>query len=484
MNFDYDTVDRLLRNHPAWRLLRSDHAALVTSFLDRVFIAPNQRVLAQSDLAEALEDELYALRERLGADAFPRAALDYLNDWASPEKGWLRKFYRQDSDEPQFDLTPATEKAVAWLASLTERSFVGTESRLLTLFELLRQMNEGTETDPQVRIAELRKRRAALDAEIERAQTGDIPLLDDTGLKDRFQQFMQLARDLLTDFREVEQNFRVLDRRMRERIALWEGSKGELLEDIMSDRDAISDSDQGRSFRAFWEFLMSRDRQEELTRLLERVLALPPIADLSPDVRTRRIHYDWLEAGEHTQRTVARLSQQLRRFLDDQAWIENRRIMVILHDIESKALALRDSPPASDVMHVADTAASVTLPMERPLHRPPVLPVIADVELEAGDGDVDASVLFSSTEVDKSRLVRHIRRTLQDRSQVTLHELCTSEPLQQGLAELVAYLELAGETFETHVDEQSTDTVSWQGATADGAPILRQARMPRVIFVR
>ena len=59
-----------------------------------MFITPNQRVLAQSDLAEALEDELYALRERLGADVFPRSALDYLNDWASPEKGWLRKFYR------------------------------------------------------------------------------------------------------------------------------------------------------------------------------------------------------------------------------------------------------------------------------------------------------------------------------------------------------------------------------------------------------
>lgn len=267
VNLDYDTLDRLRQGHPAWRLLRSDHAALVASFLNRVFITPNQRVLAQSDLAEALEDDLYALRERLGADVFPRSALDYLNDWASPEKGWLRKFYRQDSDEPQFDLTPATEKAIAWLASLTERSFVGTESRLRTLFELLRQMNEGTETDPQVRIAELRKRRAALDTEIERAQTGDIALLDDTALKDRFQQFMQIARELLGDFREVEHNFRVLDRRVRERIALWEGSKGALLEDIMSDRDAISDSDQGRSFHAFWEFLMSRDRQEELTRL-------------------------------------------------------------------------------------------------------------------------------------------------------------------------------------------------------------------------
>ncbi len=484
MNLDYDTLDQLRRNHPAWRLLRSDHAALAASFLNRVFITPNERVLAQSDLAEALEDELYALREHSEAGAFPRDALAYLNDWASPEKGWLRKFYRQDSDEPQFDLTPATEKAIAWLSSLMERSFVGTESRLLTLFELLRQMSEGTETDPQVRIEELRKRRDALDAEIERAHSGDIPLLDNTALKDRFQQFMQLARDLLTDFREVEQNFRILDRRVRERIALWEGSKGELLEDIMGERDTISDSDQGRSFRAFWDFLMSRDRQEELTRLLERVLALPAVTELNPDTRTRRIHYDWLEAGEHTQRTVAQLSQQLRRFLDDKAWLENRRIMDILHGIESKALALRESPPAGDVMHLADTGADITLPMERPLHKPPVRPVIADVELEAGDGDVDASALFSAVVVDKSRLARHIRRTLRDRSQVTLHELCESEPLQQGLAELVAYLELDDDAFKTHVDEQSTDTVSWRGTTADGAPTVRRARMPRVIFVR
>ena len=484
MNFDYDALDHLRRSHPAWRLLRSDHAALVASFLNRVFIAPNERVLAQSDLAEALEDELYAIRERSGADAFPKAALDYLNDWASPEKGWLRKFYRQDSDEPQFDLTPATEKAIAWLASLTERSFVGTESRLLTLFELLRQMNEGTETDPGARIEELQKRRAALDVEIERAQDGDITLLDDTALKDRFQQFMQLARDLLTDFREVEQNFRVLDRRVREHIALWEGSKGELLEDIMSERDAISDSDQGRSFRAFWDFLMSSARQEELTLLLERVLALPVVAALNPDTRTRRVHYDWLEAGEHTQRTVAQLSQQLRHFLDDQAWIENRRIMDILHGIESKALALRDSAPAGNVMHIADTAAGVTLPMERRLYTPPVRPVIEDVDLESGDGDVDASVLFSPVVVDKSRLVRHIQRTLQDRSQVTLHELCELEPLQQGLAELVAYLELSCDAFETVVDEHSVETVSWQGTTAGGVPVLRRARVPRVIFAR
>ncbi len=484
MSLDYATLEILRQGHPAWRLLRSDHAPLLASFLHRVFVAPNIRVIAQSDLAEALEDELYALRERLGAEAFPRAALEYLNDWAAPERGWLRKFYRQGSDEPHFDLTPATEKAIAWLGTLTERSFVGTESRLLTLFELLQQMSEGTETNPQARLAELRARREAVDAEIERVESGDIPLLDDTALRDRFQQFVQLARELLSDFREVEHNFRGLDRRVRERIALWEGGKGTLLEEIMGERDAIADSDQGRSFRAFWDFLMSSRRQEQFSERIDRVLALPAVSALQPDARTRRIHYDWLEAGEHTQRTVAELSRQLRRFLDDRAWLENRRIMDILHGIESKALALRDSPPPGEVTGIADTAAEIELPMERPLHTPAVKPRIADIAWAADEAEVDAGALFSQVVVDRSRLARHVRQALQGRGQVTLRELCEAQPLQQGLAELVAYLQLTGDGFRSAVDESNMDVIAWTGAGPDGRERARRARLPRVIFVR
>jgi flagellar motility protein MotE (MotC chaperone) len=265
MKMDHETLDALRRNNPAWRLLRSDRAPLVASFLYRVFVAPNRRTLPQGDLVELLNDQLFDLRERSEKDAYPKSALEYLNDWAAIDKGWLRKFYPPHSDEPHFDLTPATEKALQWLTTLGESSFIGTESRVLTLFEILRQIAEGTESDPTVRIAELQKRRDALDAEIERILGGDIPLLDNTAIKDRFQQFIQLARDLLADFRQVEQNFRLLDRHVREKIALWEGGKGELLEEIMGERDAIEDSDQGKSFRSFWSFLMSQQRQEELT---------------------------------------------------------------------------------------------------------------------------------------------------------------------------------------------------------------------------
>ena len=484
MSLDFTTLGLLRQNHPAWRLLNSPHAPLVASFLQRAFITPNERLLAQADLVEALEDTLFVLREQQGEDTFPKAALEYLNDWAGNDKGWLRKFYQQGTDEPYFDLTPATEKALGWLDALSARSFVGTESRLLTLFDLLRQISSGSETDPEVRIAELEQRRDGIDAEIARIRDGDIPLLDDTALRDRFQQFMALARELLSDFREVENNFRVLDRRVRERIALWEGGKGALLEEIMGERDAIADSDQGRSFRAFWDFLMSGARQQEFTDLLERILDLPAVAELHPDRRTRRIHYDWLEAGEHTQRTVALLSQQLRRFLDDQAWLENRRIMDILHAIESRALALREAPPSGDFTSIDEIGADIVLPVERPLFSPATRPRIADLLVIEGTDDRAAEALFSQVVVDKAALARHIRRSLQDKAQISLSDLCARRPPEQGLAELVAYLELASSGFKSLVDEDVEDIIIWRGEDRNGQEQVRQARLPRVIFVR
>ncbi len=489
---DHATLSTLRDRHPAWRLLASPHAPLVASFLHRVFVAPNVRVMSEADLVETLEDELFALREQSVPDAYPKGAQEYLNDWAAPDKGWLRKFYKPGTDEAQFDLTPATEKAIAWLLSLTERPFVGTESRLLTLFALLDQISAGTEADPIKRVADLRRKRDELDAEISRVQAGDLPLLDDTAVKDRFQQFQQLARELLADFREVEHNFRLLDRKVREKIALWEGSKGALLDEIMGERDAIGDSDQGRSFRAFWDFLMSSRRQDELSARLDQVLALPAVAELAPDPRTRRVHHDWLEAGEHTQRTVAQLSQQLRRFLDDRAFLENRRILDLLHGIESKALGARDATPTGTVMHIDAMGADVELPLERPLFAPSVKPRLADLALMAFDADIDTARLFAQIVVDKARLRSVVERALRREPQITLRELLAAEPLQQGLAELVAYLELAhaGDGNDAPdgpralVDEAVEERIRWQARNAAGETVTREARLPRVIFTR
>jgi hypothetical protein len=476
---DYDQLTRLRRHHPAWRLLLADHAPFVVGFLHYAFIRPNQRVIAEPQLASQLDDYLHHLRERGAGDAYPRPALEYLGTWSDDDHGWLRRFYPPSSDEPHFDLTPASERAIQWLAGLEQRQgFVGAESRLKVVFELLKQIVEGSETDPAARLAELERRRALLEAEIDRVRAGTFSIMDDTQLRERFWQAVETARALLADFRQVEQNFRELDRQVRERIATWEGGKGALLEAFFGERDAIADSDQGRSFRAFWDFLMSPARQEELSTMLERVLALAPVAALNPDPRLKRVHYDWLTAGDETQRTVARLSEQLRRYLDDQAWYEDRRIMTVIRELEQAALAVRNEPPRGELTGLDEAAPRIELPMSRPLFSPPVKPVITARALDQGDADIDAGALFEQFHVDKDRLRARLRQALQTRSQVSLEELLEAHPLEQGLAELVAWLSLATGEGQGVIDEGRAQQVAWTDSTGRE----RRATLPTVIF--
>src|SRR5581483_3719989 len=447
------------------------------SFLYKAFTKPNRRTLAHSEMIALLDDYLYSVRSEVGEAAFARSASDYVNHWADDKQGWLRKFYPPASEEPHFDITPAVERGIEWLLGLEQKQFVGTESRLRTIFELLSEVARGTETDPEVRIAALERRRAAIDVEIARLRRGELEFMDATQLKERFQQVEQTARELLSDFRQVEQNFRDLDRAVRERIALWEGRKGELLERIFGERDAIVDSDQGKSFRAFWDFLMSPARQEELSALLERVMSLDAISDMQPDPRLKRVHYDWLIAGEATQRTVARLSEQLRKYLDDQVWLEDRRIMTIIREIEQHAVAVREAAPEGDFMVVDDTAPTVVLALDRPLYTPAVKPVVDSRSIEEGSGDIDAEALFEQVYVDKAVLSDRIRRALQMRDQIALTTLLAEHPLERGLAELVAYLSLAAEDSNAVIDETRTENIVW----TDALGRTREASMPSVI---
>jgi hypothetical protein len=472
----HDDVASLRRHHPAWILLRADSAPLIASTLHRVFVAQNCRTIAQQALVEALEDDLYRLRQ-IDPSAYPRSAKDYLADWSAPERGWLRRFYPQGSDEPHYDLTTGAEKALIWLASLSQRSFVGTESRLLTMFDLLRQMVEGTQTDPEVRIKALEQRRAAIDAEIARVRAGEVPLLDDTALRDRFQQFTATARDLLGDFREVEDNFRTLDRGVRERIAGWEGSRGSLLDDVFGQRDAITESDQGLSFAAFWDFLMSSARQDEFDDLLEHILKLPAID--AGDGQIRYVLHDWLKAGDAVQRTVAHLSQQLRRFLDDKAYAQNRRVAQLIRGIEAMALRARDDQPAGTFTDLPGTRADLAMPMSRRLHDPRVRVAIEEVTLDAGEEGFDADALYSAFTVDERRLRSAIDAAFADAKQVSLAAVVEGNALTQGLAELMTYLSIADSDPDAVFVDGQTQPIAWE---SEGGHV--HAETPTVLFTR
>jgi hypothetical protein len=335
----------------------------------------------------------------------------------------------------------------------------------------------GADDDPERRLVELRRRRAEIDEEIARADRGEVTLLDAVSQRDRYQQFARTARELLADFREVEENFRRLDRNLREQIAGWSGSKGALLDEALGSRNGIAESDQGRSFQAFYDFLLSYHKQAELTELLER---LQQIEDLEhQDGRLSRIHFDWIDASERTQATVRLLSDQLRRFLDDQVWMENRRVFDLLRAIEVKALRVRDQANSAVIMELDDTGLAVNLPTERPLYRRTLRAPLESESMEQGSNDFDSSAMLNQLYVDRDVLAQRVLSSLGRHDQVSLSEVIHGDPLEQGLAELVGYLSLNEPGLSVIFDEERRERIEWSAADVE-----RVADLPRVNFSR
>ena len=477
---DFYAINSLRENHAGWSLLRAQNAPLALAFFVAAFTAPNQRNLGRQQLIDVLDDVLFGLRDGEGEDRFPRAAGEYLDDWAAPERAWLRKYYVPGEDEPHYDLTAAAEDVVRWVENLRGRDFVATQSRLTSIFAVLKELVPQSETDPEVRLAELQRQRDGIDAEMQRIRDGNIRVMTGPEALDHLQQLTALAKDLLSDFREVEQNFRKLDRQVREQIATWNGTQGELLESIFSNQQDISSSLQGRTFQGFWDYLMSPQLRTELQDLLHRATQIEALAQTDSLHAVANLHQDWLPAVEQTQATVRQLSQQMRRLLDDKVFLENKRIMQLIRSVESAALGTREAPPSGVFMEIDAPSVDVVLPFERPLYEPSRKVTVDDAVLTADDADLDAGALFSQFFVDKERLRRNIDAVLADAHQATLTEVTAAYPLTHGLAEVVAYYQLATESDWATINPEQSQHLSWQ--LPDGT--IREATIEQIIFGR
>ncbi|MGA8787748.1 MAG: DUF3375 domain-containing protein [Paenarthrobacter sp.] len=477
---DFYAINALRENHAGWALLRAQNAPLALHFFMAAFTGPNQRNIGRQQLVDTLDDVLFGVRETFGDDRFPRSASEYLDDWADPERAWLRKYYVPGEDEPHFDLTAAAEDVVRWVESLKGRDFVATQSRLTSIFAVLKTLVQQSETDPEVRLAELQRQRDQIDQEMDRIRGGDVKVMTGPEALDHFQQLTVLAKDLLSDFREVEQNFRKLDRQVREQIATWDGSQGELLDTIFANQQDIGSSLQGRTFQGFWDYLMSPQLRNELNDLLRRATHIEALAGTENLHAITNLHQDWLPAVEQTQGTVRQLSQQMRRLLDDKVFLENKRIMQLIRSIETSALDARERPPSSVLMDLEASSVDVALPFERPLYEPGSRVMVVDEVVAADDQDLDASALFNQFHVDRERLKWNIDDVLERKDQATLEEVTDAHPLTQGLAELVQYYQLAVESDWAIIDPETTQNLQWQ--LPDGT--LKEATMDQIIFVR
>ncbi|EFV90072.1 hypothetical protein ES5_17975, partial [Dietzia cinnamea P4] len=233
---------------------------------------------------------------------------------------------------------------------------------------------------------------------------------------------------------------------------------------------------QGRSFQAFYDLLLSTSGQEELSMLLDRMTG---IEEVGADRRLRTVHHSWAEAAERTQHTVRSISEQLRRFTDDQVWLENRRVLDLVREVETTALHLRDGELPGFGLELEETSIDVALPTDRPLFTVrPASEVNSDLEPVEAE-EVDTSVLANQVVVDPARLATRIRALIPVHGTARLEDIISLYPLQHGAAEIVGYLALDEDDLEVTTHEHEETVIEYHEAGRH-----MRATMPRVEVTR
>lgn len=474
----FEETYRLLKSNTTIKLLTADNAPLVISFLDAAFKQRSRTAIGEKELVPLLEDHLYQINQ--GEVLYPKTAKAYLTTWTQDGSGFLRKYYNSD-DEALFELSPSTETGLKWIGELNTTEFVGTESRLKLLVDILKELSVKSKEDASVRILELEAKKEQLELEIQRAKAGEFDVFDETQIKERFFNATETARRLLSDFRQVEQNFREIDTDFRRKIITTTKVKGKVLDELFDQQDFLWETDQGKSFRAFWEFLMSQSKQQELDALIDDVLALPAVSDLNDETTgIARIKNNLIEAGDKVNRSTGSLIEQLRKFVEHKVFFENKRILGSINDL-LKLVSSESFTPKKEAFMEIEGEIKFSFIMDRPLYSPPQKLRFARSELEDGVSANGAVPLFDQFFVDIDELKGRVKTMLRTRSQVSLKEVAAEYGINKGVAELIGYVEIAAKNSR-HLHNDSIDEEIIVTNSRTGKDF--KVKIPQIIYNR
>ena len=481
---DFQEFSQQFDRSPSLKLLRSDNAALAL-FL---FYSQFKKTGKVSQSAAALTLSLGGLLEDLAREEptrYPRQASQYLDYWT--DQGFLRQTFADGSDERIFQLMPGTEKALGWLEDLKAGEFVGTESRLKRILASLRELVENTTRDPKVRLKSLELQKAEVETEMERIKaSGRVETFSETQAKERFQELLTESRRLLSDFKQVEDNFRDICRQLQA-TRLKEGfNKGKAVQKVLDADEELKRSDQGKSFDAFWKFLRSPSMQKEFKDLVDAIYGLPELQSLpQKDPFLKRIKGYLMDAADEVLKTNHRLAEQLKRMLVEKEIQETQRVSELIGEIRSLALGFEGGQAPSEFFMLEENA-EMDWAMARPIWRPPQALDFSESRPLSGlqPNQADLQALFNLFHIDFRLLRERIDLCLETRNRVTLEEIISLHPLEKGLAELVAYVHLAAQYPGAIFDPGEAWTVALSSVRKSESGPHPRWQVPGITFLR
>lgn len=501
-------IKSLIKNDAGFILLRSTSAHLIISFLYEIFRVSHKTVVSSDEieskfaafLSEHLDeenefakdsetefenDDILSLQKEFDLQTRARK---YINSWCSEEKQYLKRYYNQNRISV-VELSPSIERLFNYIENSVPKSFVGTDSRFQTILFQLRDLDQHVNANPETRIKELKNQKKKIEDEIQNIQkTGEVHTYSKVEIEERLAEISRSSRDLLSEFRQVEENFSVILKEIYKKQSEDSSSRGTILGYTLDTDKKMWASPQGQSFSSFWNFI-SQDRDNEITNLTHDIAKNASETSATNDeflLYLKRYLYD---AGHKIIEQNRTLTDRLNRVLQQQISGEKQQITrltseikKLMHDYTKKVSEEKINLSQEEMLAFMKIGGKPNVYF--PQSRKPVLwekeTVFSKIEIKEQTFDPrNFSELFNQFYIDEKVLLAHIAdfKKATGENQFTLCELVKKFPIQKGLSELVAYFALAGKQSGITIQEEKQDEVVFEKSDS-----LVKVKVPRLIF--
>lgn len=470
---DATTLADILNHTPSVELLRLRNREVIIVFLADTFGGQPGAVASDAihaRLADLLEYRQLASDEDSDIqtnDTYELKAKKYIQHWTN--SGFLTN-YQDERGEVFYELSSHASKTLDWLSSLKKEEYVGTESKFKNIFSQLQELVEFTNDDAQKRLQLLEDKKREIEQQIKRIKKGeDVRVFEEFEIVPRFSQLNQSAKELLSDFKEVEDNFKEITKTIYQKHADGGLTKSDILAFTFEALDELKESQRGKSFYAFWSFLLNPTLQaewEKLVRELYNTLENKGISVQDKFLKGMKKHLH--TSGQKVYKANDKMAEKLSRIIRENEASKSVATKLIIQDIKKLLLEISKAKQRPSTLSLElETDINIHLPFERKLTYEPTEEVVYDARPRLADADLtqaqDLGKLFAQSNIDKDVLRKRIRAVLKQKSQATLEDIIAHHGgLAQGLPELFGYIGVAKE-FKHTISPDKTQRILFDG---------------------
>lgn len=480
----------LIESSVSMKLLRARNLSLIISFLHREFKSSDQITIPYQQIIQKLGDFLEEMEyndedeeiktDRLILDYDEKAKL-YIDRWIDAH--YLRNVIDDTTKEPLVLLSKHTEKVFQVFEVFKEKEFVSAESKFKDIFSKLKDIIGNANPDKDKKLAELEKQKQQIEDEIRKIKVdGYVNTYEDFQIKARFEEVNRMANELIGDFKEVEDNFKEITRRIYERQQQSDLSKGKLLAETFDALHELKKTNQGKSFYSFWQFMLDDASQTEFQKLTKELYQVLEDREIEISSRSLRKLKTLLHlAARKVLDKNAVLADKLSREIVAKDQLEHRKTRELMSKIRQLAIQRIHKTFDRPFYLEIDDSPNIYLPLERKLGEKPEANIFSTNAEQASHGleELDElSKIYRSDLIDKRVLIQNIQELLKDKDQVTLQEVIEVNGISKGLAEVLAYVTLVNTSSKFFINENATESVLFN------ANELKYIELPQIIFTK